>query len=200
MKIKQHNPDGSRGFTLIELLTVIAIIGILASILIPVVGRVRESARASKCLSHLRQLHLAVILAAEDNDDRVPFAAKPQPGEDPQLQLWHRRIAPYVDADFQTRQVDIFLCASDETPYGNALSYGMNNKLRGEVKMAHIVNNVVLLTDASSYAIWARSDGLNQNVELRHSEATNVVFIEGNASRTDPLPLISERPEAWEPN
>lgn len=45
-------------FTLIELLTVIAIIGILAAILIPVVSRVRQSARESVGLSNLRQIGL----------------------------------------------------------------------------------------------------------------------------------------------
>ncbi|MEZ0218082.1 MAG: type II secretion system protein, partial [Rariglobus sp.] len=39
----------TRAFTLIELLTVIAIIGVLAAILIPTVGRVRESAKSSTC-------------------------------------------------------------------------------------------------------------------------------------------------------
>lgn len=61
-----------RAFTLIELLTVIAIIGILASILIPVVGRVRESAKVAKCQSNLRQLGLGVHLYAADHNSRTP--------------------------------------------------------------------------------------------------------------------------------
>ncbi len=55
-------------FTLIELLTVIAIIGILAAILIPVVGKVRESARAAKCVSQLRSTTTAMISHINEND------------------------------------------------------------------------------------------------------------------------------------
>jgi prepilin-type N-terminal cleavage/methylation domain-containing protein len=61
-----------RGFTLIELLVVIAIIAILAAILFPVFAQAKESAKASTCLSNLRQLGVGFTLYLNDNDDRMP--------------------------------------------------------------------------------------------------------------------------------
>lgn len=58
-------------FTLIELLTVIAIIGILAAILIPTVSKVRESARQSQGLSNIRQVTMALLTYAQDNQGRL---------------------------------------------------------------------------------------------------------------------------------
>jgi prepilin-type N-terminal cleavage/methylation domain-containing protein len=56
-----------RGFTLIELMVVIAIIGILIGLIIPVTWMVRSRARRTKCQSNLRQLHLMLMTYQADN-------------------------------------------------------------------------------------------------------------------------------------
>lgn len=65
-------PARRSAFTLIELLTVIAIIGILAAILIPTVGKVRATARQAQCVSNLRQIGMAGQLFAGENRGFLP--------------------------------------------------------------------------------------------------------------------------------
>ena len=59
----------NKKFTLIELLVVVAIIGILASILMPALGKARTKAREAVCSSQLKQIGYAMYLYAEDNED-----------------------------------------------------------------------------------------------------------------------------------
>lgn len=80
-------------FTLIELLVVIAIIAVLMAIFIPALNRVRELGHRVVCLSNLRQLTLAWIQYADDNDGKLchgamggfyypnpPRGQRPEPG------------------------------------------------------------------------------------------------------------------------
>lgn len=75
MKYFNSGSRKRRGFTLIELLVVIAIIAILAAILFPVFAQAREKARATMCLSNLRQIGLGSMQYVQDYDERLfPFS------------------------------------------------------------------------------------------------------------------------------
>lgn len=65
--MRRHWPSRC-GFTLIELLVIIAIISVLMAILLPALQKARTRAYESACLSHLRQINMALATYASDDD------------------------------------------------------------------------------------------------------------------------------------
>jgi len=69
---RSPRPANRPAFTLIELLVVIAIIALLIGILLPAIGAARKSARATKCVSQLRQLGLGAAMYSGDERGFIP--------------------------------------------------------------------------------------------------------------------------------
>ena len=68
----RHNDTG---FTLVEMLVVIAIIGILASLLLAAVSSAKDKARRITCTNNLRQINLGVRMYSDDSNDKAPKPA-----------------------------------------------------------------------------------------------------------------------------
>jgi prepilin-type N-terminal cleavage/methylation domain-containing protein/prepilin-type processing-associated H-X9-DG protein len=119
-----------RAFTLIELLVVIAIIAILAAILFPAFAAAKAAAKKAVCLTHSRQIGLALHLYLADHDDAFP---QEHPSTDNpaladnlgQLEATDfgsplDMLLPYVGEEDSTR-VGIYQCPVDPDPNGRTL-------------------------------------------------------------------------------
>ncbi|HWE96908.1 MAG TPA: prepilin-type N-terminal cleavage/methylation domain-containing protein [Tepidisphaeraceae bacterium] len=83
-----HTAPRRRGFTLVELLVVIGIVAVLLLVLLPALSRSRRAAQRTACASNLRQIGMAMVAYAHDNEDRFPFHADWSQGHHPEDWIW----------------------------------------------------------------------------------------------------------------
>lgn len=112
-------------FTLIELLVVIAMMAILAAMLLPALGNVKERGRSTQCLNNLKQMGMAGNLYAEDNNEIYMESYHNGP---PLTYTWVYLIYPYATGQSMTgnnwRKIknDLFQCPTNPVKDANEIS------------------------------------------------------------------------------
>jgi len=124
-------------FTLIEVLVVVAIIGILASLLLPSLKSARGAARQASCMNNQKQIGVALQLYYDDSNGELPYAKNPTIG----AYGWEDQLREYMGGSplanpagtiwNEAQALDLLRCpsAKEKTCAGRddrqRISYGM---------------------------------------------------------------------------
>ena len=137
MNLKRPAP---RAFTLVELLVVITIIGILTALVTPAFYKSRETVNTSKCASNLRQIGIAMLAFASENNGMFPIsgaaisynATDPTTGQNG----WTQQLEKYIPTNGGS-DTRIFQCPTTSILYPNSKTYSYFNGAHA----AYVANN-----------------------------------------------------------
>jgi len=125
----------ARAFSMVELLVVVAIIGMLASLLVGGYSKVTKRAKEAKCISNLRQVSAGLMLYVSENNGSYPRATikkgdPDNPSYDPNDSskgadyMWSKALGPYLPQrtdSVTAAQNKVFVCPAANYPgYANA--------------------------------------------------------------------------------
>lgn len=203
---EQPSVRKAHGFTLVELLVVIGIIAVLISILLPAVLRARESAQTVACSSNLRQLSMAILMYANDNNGLLP-ASMPRdvytPGIPDGMTYWFLSLNPYTSVEWGwlprystlPQYKRTVFCDPAREEFLNYIVYGLHYGYNMEFsarKLGKIRGLRTLLADATGYEFinnrfpyyqvfyhWRIGSTLTLDF-MRHRRGVNLAFIDGH--------------------
>jgi prepilin-type N-terminal cleavage/methylation domain-containing protein len=158
-----------RGFTLIELLVVIAIIAILMSVLMPALNRARLQGKRAACMGNLKQLTLAWIMYADENDDRIPLA---NPSSTGWVEWVNNQNAPEEQKLDGLRGGTLYKYCS------NVKSYRCPTGVRGEVVTYAIVDSM----NGYSGHPWSKGMTYKKKSVIKRPDERLVFLDEGRLS------------------
>ncbi len=183
-------------FTLVELLVVIAVIGILAALLLPALGRAKEKGKFTTCLDNLRQVNVAIRLYADENADSLPVLPTPNPYPNGVGAYYKQLVKEYLGLSGPASPREkVFICPSDRIlseQVGHAFaSYTFNGYEVGPGAIARITGQRLNSIKGPSRAVlageWPAFFGGSWHpvVNQDYSNAKDVLsFVDGHAILT----------------
>ena len=191
-----------KSFSLIEVLVVVAIIGILASLLLPSLRKAREKAISVDCQSRLKQLYAAETMWGDDNEQLMMYVT----GNGDDLGTWPGQLSTYlgytggfhgpdISQDVKDTSSNAYRCPKADlstaaswlwTHYGYSLYAGAHNRtgsLYDPVVRGNVTKPMGAIIFIDSTSFYTRSDqyfrSMNR-VNLHNGTDRNVIFVDGH--------------------